>query len=917
LTARFFVALLSLYAVLANVVEPACALATSEIPNNVVTDPRYLQFLKMHPCGMPDHSRATPAPDVPGDARQIESTYALTKTMRKNYVPTTNQFGRMAILVIAPNHDLPPIEAPLDVPTPAPSAIPSDLPSAMATAAASDTTAAPATDAPPTTTLESAAPTLPPTATATPSLIPIPAVPPGGGNGGRIIPPTPNAGANATPTPNPLPTDVPAVNASSPVYLVRPSGTPGPIPDKGASPAPNASPTRKPTTLPTLSPNDVVTIADHLSGSTDMSKPSDLTGNVHVFYTEGQIVGDRAHYDGDHTIVVSGHTYLINRAEDSILYGDQIAFDTRTRHATLINGSGESSEAVSTGKLHYAARTLDARSDGVSHGDHASFTTCENGHAGYHIEARTIDVTPGDKLIARKAVLYLGPTAILYIPFLVIPLVAAEIGQRTTSFIPLIGYDQLDGFFIKTRIGFGTSNQYYGYYRVEYFTKRGLGLGYVAYIGAKDAHRYTTIDSYTIKDHTLNERTTNVTIQDVETFSKRVRGQFGVSYIGNFGPGIDIPPTENITGSIVHVGNASTENLTFSRYLQGALSDDFTLGLTDSITLTPQLQQQFNFSYAKYLSPLTSADTFHIQSNTHYVTKLADYNLTYDKTDYSANPFGYDKLPELAILPHINYGTFKFGPQLQFTGGEYAEQQNHFSTSRFQGQLNESVFTKLFGDSDFSANYDLTQDYYGTGDEKAYDTQSAAITTPLGNHFVNSITYNEQHPIGPTDVPFQLFDHLSSGAHSAQDVLRFYNKDVYSLSLSDGTQFNRQAQGVTYQLNVRPSLKSYIVVGGYYQPGPGNGFSTTNVQTITPFGKDTTLEFSTNVDWKNHNRLEDKNIYLSKTVDMCYNILASYNQDLKQFSFSIVILAFPGQSAGFGFGGNQGASPILPQSFAF
>jgi hypothetical protein len=312
----------------------------------------------------------------------------------------------------------------------------------------------------------------------------------------------------------------------------------------------------------------------------------------------------------------------------------------------------------------------------------------------------------------------------------------------------------------------------------------------------------------------LNERTTNVNIQDVETFTQRLRGQFGVNYVGDFGSGISLPASENITGSLIHTGNFSTENLTFSRYVQGQLSDNLNIGLTDSLTITPQLNQQFDFAYAKFSSQLSSTDTFHIESITHYTT-------------------------------------------------------------------------------------------------------NASLSTPIGNHIINSITYNEQHPIGPTEVPFELLDHLSDGAHSAQDVLRFYNGDVYSFSLSDGTSFDRQAQSLTYQLNYRPSPKSYLVVGGYFQPGSGQGFGTTNVQAITPFGKDTSLQFSTNVDWKNHNRLEDKNIYLSKTVDNCYNLLASYNQDLKAFSFSIVILAFPGQSVGFGLGGGAQSSPILPQSFAF
>ncbi|MBD5657238.1 MAG: LPS-assembly protein LptD, partial [Candidatus Eremiobacteraeota bacterium] len=353
---------------------------------------------------------------------------------------------------------------------------------------------------------------------------------------------------------------------------VRPSGTPSPIAPRGgptprsATPVPYASP------VATLGPYQIVTIADHLEGSSDKSKPSDLSGNVHIFYTEGQIVGDRAHYDGDHTILVRGHTYLVNRNQDSILYADEISFDLTTRRAVLLNGSGESIEGVAQGKLHYNATQLSALSTGVTHGDRASFSTCENPHAGYHVEARTIDVIPGSKIIARKAVVFLGPTAILYLPLLVIPLIeSATDSRRQASFIPVLGYDDLDGFYIKARIGFGTTDTYYGYYRVDYFTKRGLGLGYVAYIGAKDAHRYTTIDSYTISDRVENARETNVNIQDTENFSHNLRGQFGASYQGDFGPDLSLPASLSLTGSVIHQGGISTENLTFSRFLQGTL----------------------------------------------------------------------------------------------------------------------------------------------------------------------------------------------------------------------------------------------------------------------------------------------------------------------------------------------------------
>jgi lipopolysaccharide assembly outer membrane protein LptD (OstA) len=911
-------------------------------------DPRFAALLKARPCGSAD------APPSKEKARAIEAAVAAA-TAAPRVASVEAAAPAAAAIAPAPREagardGLERIVASVDAlsstvvaqATPEPSAVPTSEPTPVPSAApsAAAATASPAASAPAATGTAGPAPIasagsestnqgvgsdqtppLPPPPSPAPSAsatqLPIP--PPPGYGPSQIIQPTPRATGPATASPVPLPTPSASAGPPGPVFLVRPSGMPTTLPLVGGAQGPAASPTPMPAGTPPriLQPYEIVTIADKISGNSNAHQPTDLTGNVHIFYVEGQIVGDRAHYDGDHTIVVSGHTYLVNRSEDSILYADKIVFDLRTHRATLENGRGESIEGVAQGKLHFDAETLTARSDGTTHGDHAYFTTCENPHGGYHVEARTIDVFPGDRLIARKAVVFLGPLAILYLPFLVIPLRGIDDPRRQSTFFPLVGYDQTEGAWIKLRLGFAPSDTYYGYYRLEYYTKRGLGVGYDSYIGAKDHHRFTTIDFYTIDDHVAEARETNFNLQDTETFSQRLRGQFGVNYQGDFGPNLTLPASLDITGSLIHqTGNTSTENLTFSRFLQGSLSDNLNLGFIDSITLGQFVQQQINLTYSKFNSPLSSSDTFHIDLDTHVFTKAADYDFTYDKTDYSQNPFGYDSIPQLQILPHINWHGFKYAPQVQFTLGEYAEPENHFSTSRFQGQLTESYYAKVFGNSDFTANYNLTQDYYGTGDEKAFDQQNASLSTPIGNHLVNSITYNEQHPIGPSDVPFQLLDNLSPGAHSAQDVIRFYNKDVYSLSLSDGTNFNEQGQPITYQLNYKPSTRSYIVVGGYYQPGPGNGFTTTNVQAITPLGKDSTLELTTNVDWKNHMRLEDKNIYLSQIVDNCYQLQFSYNQDLKQFSFQIVILAFPTAGAGVGFGGNQSNS-IIPQNLNY
>ncbi len=747
-----------------------------------------------------------------------------------------------------------------------------------------------------------------PTAVPSPSPSPLKPPPPGPG---ELLPPTPTPSPQTTPPPLPTPT---GGGSAAPVYLVRPTGTPPSLPAAGSSASPNPGPTATGATpLPTLRPYDIVIMADDLHVFNRPHEPGDATGNVHVFYIEGQIVGDKAHFDGEHTIVLTGHTYLINRNSDSILYADSISFDTIAKQATLVNGRGESTAGVAKGKIHYTAEKLTAYSNGISHGDRGSFTTCENPHGGYHVEASSMDVTPGDKLIARKAIVFLGPLAVFYLPFLIIPLRTVRDPRRQTNFLPLIGYSQIEGFYVKARLGFAPSDYYYGYYRVDYATKRGLGLGYDAAIGTKNGRRALTIDLYTINDRIQDARETNAQIQETENFSKTVRGQFGATYTGDFGPGLSLPASVDITGTIVRQGNAGSDTLTFSQFKQGTLQNTFDLGLVDTMRLSQYLQQQFNVSLSRNSSDLSTSGSLHLNSDTHWTTHSLDFDFIYDKTDYTSDAFGYDKVPELQVTPHFDWKGFPFPPEMQLTVGEYTEPQNAFSTGRMEFVFNEPVFLKL-GESDFSANYNVRQDYYLTGDEKAYVQQDAAFSTPIGDHIVNSITYNESHPIGPLDVPFQLLDQLSGGSKGAQDVIRIFNRDIYSLSLSTGTSFDRQAQPIEYQLNYRPSPRSWLVLGGFWTPGPGNGFGTTNVQAITPFGRDTTLQFSTNINWKSKGQLADKNVLLSKIIGDCYRIDASYNQDFRSFNLNFVILAFPGQGGGFGLGGG-GTSPILPQSF--
>ncbi|HLI96838.1 MAG TPA: hypothetical protein VKT72_12225, partial [Candidatus Baltobacteraceae bacterium] len=386
----------------------------------------------------------------------------------------------------------------------------------------------------------------------------------------QVAPPSPSPSATITPvpvgpgpiystpfphgtppvTPLPVPTPTPVSTASAgPVFLTRPSASPSILPAGEGTPSPSPAPTG----APTLRPGYVAVMADKVVGSTKPGMPGDATGNVHIFYSDEVLVGDRAHYDGIRTITVTGNPYIINNTKNSILYADKITFDTVAEKANLYNGRGESSQGVQRGLAYFSAKDLHSDEHGVSHGDYASVTTCERPRSGYHLTGRTIDVYPGDKIVITKAILWLGAAAVFWLPRVVIPLRTVSDERRKPQFFPEVGYNQYQGFYVRAKVGFGRDQYYYGYYDIEFYTKQGLTLGYNGSITPKSGKRTTNIAVQRVENKlNVGGSTTqyNASLQDLENFSQTLRGQFAYNYQGNYGPLSSIPPTSNAQATV-------------------------------------------------------------------------------------------------------------------------------------------------------------------------------------------------------------------------------------------------------------------------------------------------------------------------------------------------------------------------------
>jgi len=748
-------------------------------------------------------------------------------------------------------------------------------------------------------------------------------------NGPQTLIPPPATAPPGAATPPPLMTPTPTPSGSpGPQFIFTqtapPSSTPEPQPTYASGPL-TANPTASPSPSPPpgaqeLPPNTYAVLGDKLTGTNKPGEPFDLVGHVNIFYADGVLGGDHAHYDGQRYIDITGHTFVRNREGDTTLYADAVRFDTTTQKATLIHGRGESTNGVERGKIHFAGTQIVTDENGVTHVDHASMTTCENPRAGYHIESKTLDIYPGDKAVGHANIVYLGALAILYLPILVISLRNEQVGsRRQPGFLPLIGYDAVEGFYIKARIGFSPSDYYYGYYRIEEYTRIGLGLGYVGTIRRKDGRRQTDINFFTQKNKQDGSQSSNFQLNDQEAFSRTTRGQFGINYTGDYGPLVNLPPQYDITAAVDHgTPKGNTQNYSFQRQTSGTQSATNDYGFTDHHVFSPNFTNDLTLSYTTSSSQgFGDQDTVHIQTLTHYSSSSYDYDLTFDRYDANTSSYNIQKEPELEIRPHNPLFPHETLVPItaQYLLGIYEDPTVPLRTSRGQVQLQLGPVLAHFLDSDFSAQVTVQQDAYGTGDLKANITQQATLTTPIWGHILNTLSYDETHANGPLAEPFKVLDVLGDASKQANDVLRLYNDDIYSFSLTATTFFDRQAQAVGYELTMRPSPRSTLLLGGSFTPGPGYGFDRTNVQLATPFGYQSDIQIAAYVDWKNHMRIEDKNIYYRKVIGDCYEIRIAYNEDTKQVSATVDLLAFPSAQANFGIG-QTSLSSIIPQNFS-
>ena len=177
-----------------------------------------------------------------------------------------------------------------------------------------------------------------------------------------------------------------------------------------------------------------------------------IEGNGVVHYqTMGLRSKEITFYAGRDLVVAAGEPVLSDK--DSEVVGEEMTYRIDRRQGLIRQGRSQLGTGYYVGER---VKRADPQSLFVQEG---SFSTCSEESTHFHFQARRMKVIPGERVVARPVVLYIGHIPVLAIPFAVFPI---NRGRQSGVLIPdaEVGFDSSRGRFLRNIGYYWAPNDY-------------------------------------------------------------------------------------------------------------------------------------------------------------------------------------------------------------------------------------------------------------------------------------------------------------------------------------------------------------------------------------------------------------------------------------------------------------------------
>jgi lipopolysaccharide assembly outer membrane protein LptD (OstA) len=243
-------------------------------------------------------------------------------------------------------------------------------------------------------------------------------------------------------------------------------------------------------------------------------------GKVRIWYGDLTMTAQAAQADLEtHTIHAQKDVILIETGQE--VHCAEMDYDLKT-------GSANAHGILFAAKpWYYQGKSVEKIGEKQLVIDEPLFTTCNARRPHYHLTADRIDILLGESLVAYNTVLYVGTTPLFYFPW-----VWRSINDHRPPFSIQVGYNSVEGVYVKTKYNYFFSQGNYGSLLLDYMEKKGLGYGlddkfHYDFLGKGDGN----VTGYYIRDKSTQTESTTVRMNHQHTLDAADTIATNVEYV--------------------------------------------------------------------------------------------------------------------------------------------------------------------------------------------------------------------------------------------------------------------------------------------------------------------------------------------------------------------------------------------------
>ncbi len=499
------------------------------------------------------------------------------------------------------------------------------------------------------------------------------------------------------------------------------------------------------------------------------------TGNVVLTYQEVAIRADAlvANLEsGD--VTAEGHVFL--EVAGQSVAADQLGYNLLTRFGTLANARASYTGPLVLGSVRLRAQRLEGIPDQTVTIRGGFLTTCDETDPVVHLTADEITVYLDDRIVGRRVSVWLAGRRLFTLPAFVIFLRE----RRESRLLPVLGYSEAEGIFVKTTYNYVLNAQHYGFVYGDWMERLGVG------VGIEHLYRVGGAQGSALVYRLDNRQTGGVDLRAILNHSQSINPNLRLALYADFAQRSTLggAPTSDFFGAL-------DLNYTTPR------SNTYLFATAATFAPGPFSVLSGRLAHAQALSPHLSVEAFldlsRVESAAgtddeaaprlallYYASGLTAALVTDLRWDLDGDRFPLDarysleRLPELTLsLAPIGLGG---GVTLQVDGGlgRFRETTVGAGTAVLELERADAAITVSgplpLGPGTLGVRTLLRGSWYSNGAARLVYTGRLEYTWPLGAGVVGRLGYSGQGVSGTS--PF-VFDQISQ-TFSAADATLFY-----------------------------------------------------------------------------------------------------------------------------------------------